>query len=74
MRQRLISHGIPAEKIRVAENWADGDATSQQCEPPPSEGFSVLYSGNLGVAHDALTICGAMTAVTLENFTFIWGG
>jgi glycosyltransferase involved in cell wall biosynthesis len=63
MRTRLIAHGISAHKIVVAENWADRDESDSHSRPPlpvPPGRLSVLYSGNLGLAHDVETIAGAI--------------
>jgi colanic acid biosynthesis glycosyl transferase WcaI len=87
MRSRLLAHGIAADKIVIAENWAD------RSEPPyetsrraqlrlPAGPLSVLYSGNFGKAHDAETISGAIAqlgqiADPLKNqirFTFAGAG
>jgi glycosyltransferase involved in cell wall biosynthesis len=59
MRDRLVRRGIPAERVHVAENWADG----QEIQPQPFPAWHplrILYSGNFGLAHDAATILGAM--------------
>jgi glycosyltransferase involved in cell wall biosynthesis len=50
MKARLVSHGIRPEKIHVAENWADGDAIRPA--PFPQGPLTLLYSGNLGLAHE----------------------
>lgn len=58
MAERLIRRGVPAEKIVVAPNWADG----AEIRPRPfvKDGrLKVLYSGNLGLAHDVETFRGA---------------
>jgi colanic acid biosynthesis glycosyl transferase WcaI len=59
MRERLIRHGIPASRICVADNWADG---AEICPVPfpASEPLKVLYSGNLGLAHDVDTFRAAI--------------
>jgi colanic acid biosynthesis glycosyl transferase WcaI len=59
MRRRLIARGIPADRIHVADNWADG----AEILPLPFPGrrpLRVLYSGNLGLAHDVDTIRAAI--------------
>lgn len=60
MKDRLMARGVPASKIHVAENWADG----RGIKPMPRGGdrtrLVLLYSGNLGLAHDLDTIEGAM--------------
>lgn len=56
MRRRILSKGVPAEKVILFPNWANDD----QIQPMPRETelrrewgldgkFVVLYSGNLGV-------------------------
>lgn len=75
MRERLVKRGIPEEKIRVAENWADGSKMIPL--PLPDGPFTVLYSGNLGLAHDTDTICGAIERLRHDRrflFVFIGGG
>ncbi len=74
MKERLIGRGIPADIIYVAENWADCDAAANRIQPLPQAGFSVLYSGNLGVAHDVETIAGAISALNGGNFRFVFAG
>jgi putative colanic acid biosynthesis glycosyltransferase WcaI len=66
MRGRLIASGVPDAKIEVAENWADGSRIHpSDCSPRlPIE---LLYSGNLGLAHDLHTIAGAMLQLRSDN-------
>jgi UDP-GlcNAc:undecaprenyl-phosphate GlcNAc-1-phosphate transferase len=75
MKDRLIGHGIPAEKIHVCENWADGrDITPL---PFPKGPLTLYYSGNLGLVHDVDTILGAMRHFrddTRFRFLFAGGG
>src|SRR5215469_10445605 len=58
MKARLVARGISTNKIRVAENWADG------CEilPCPFEQgpLTIHYSGTFGLAHEEYTIKEAM--------------
>lgn len=79
MRSRLATHGLAEEKIVVAENWADCDALpgrGRNVQPFPSEGLSIVYSGNFGRAHDAETIAGAMAQLNRpeDGFLFSFGG
>ncbi len=69
--QRMLEYferrGIPPSKLRVIENWADGDAIA----PKPADAsalraglglgdkFVVCYSGNLGRAHEFETLVAA---------------
>ncbi len=74
MRDRLIARGIPADKIAVAENWADGALISPR-PFPPSQPLVVLYSGNFGRAHDMSTIAGAVTRLAdPARFHFVFAG
>ncbi len=75
MRDRLLAHCAGAN-IRVAGNWADGSQIRPA--PLPSSGpLTVLYSGNLGLAHDTATIAAAMERLKDDarfHFMFAGGG
>ncbi len=75
MKDRLAARGIPREKLHVAENWADSVAI-QPVQRPGSPGkLVILYSGNLGLAHDIDTIAAAMlTLKTSDRFSFVFTG
>ncbi|HZC24964.1 MAG TPA: glycosyltransferase family 4 protein, partial [Candidatus Binatia bacterium] len=75
MKARLVARGIAAEKILVAENWADGE----EIVPGPfSDGPLVVhYSGTFGLAHEERTIALAMRALRNDDrfrFVFVGGG
>jgi colanic acid biosynthesis glycosyl transferase WcaI len=74
MRNRLVARGIPADKVHVAENWADGNAIL--AEPQRRSGpVRILYSGNLGLAHDVETIAAAMEHFRDDpRFVFTFSG
>ena len=73
MRERLASRGTPVAKIRVAENWADGEKIRSAAFP--SGPLTVLYSGNLGLAHEVETMRGAMLRLRDdERFGFVFAG
>ncbi len=77
MRTRLLSHGIPAQRISVADNWADGSRIFPIARPAKShdEPLTVMYSGNLGMAHDVETIYQAMFALRGDTrFQFVFAG
>ena len=65
MRSRLLKHGISADKLVVAENWAHCNQLAAQIrsEPPliVADKLTILYSGNFGMAHDAHTISEAIS-------------
>jgi len=54
MKQRLTRHGLPASRIWVAQNWAEDKGRLPLSLSVP--GLRLLYSGNLGMAHDVDTI------------------
>lgn len=76
VRERLLAGGLPEELIHVAENWADGSnisATPHRRSGP----LKVLYSGNLGLAHDIDTILAALRHFRNDSrfeFAFAGGG
>jgi colanic acid biosynthesis glycosyl transferase WcaI len=70
MRERLIARGIMESKIHIAENWADGELFY-----PVGRRFTVIYSGNLGLAHDVDTIAVAMNRLKNDRrFYFVFSG
>ena len=85
MARRLRDEGIPSNRIRVIENWADGDVI----QPVPREDnlllrewrlegkFVLGYSGNMGHVHEFKTIIDAVELLKGENdiaFVFIGDG
>lgn len=62
MSQRLIAKGVARERITTISNWATGDETvvrgsdnRLRREWGLESCFVVLYSGNIGIAHDVET-------------------
>ena len=77
MRARLQARGLAADTIMVADNWADSRAIQPVERPGDPEQLVMLYSGNLGRAHDVETI--AQTMLHLKDdprfrFFFTGGG
>jgi len=75
MRDRLIARGIPADKIQIAENWADGSEI--QPEPFGAGPLVIEYAGNLGLAHELETVTGVIERLRNHPdfcFTFVGGG
>ena len=76
MKERLMQRGIAPEKLIVAENWADG----RELRPlpfPQQPLLQILYSGNLGLAHDVDTVAQAaaeLDADPVAQFIFAGGG
>lgn len=74
MRERLAARGIPLAKINVAQNWVDGSRISPR-PFPVAYPFTLLYSGNLGRAHDVDTLAEAMGILSDPGrFRFIFAG
>ncbi len=74
MRDRLIAGGVRPEVIRIAENWADGSLLHGSPVPLGPE-IRLLYSGNLGLAHDVTTVEAAMAALREDpRFRFAFAG
>jgi colanic acid biosynthesis glycosyl transferase WcaI len=74
MKTRLQQHRIPEDRIIVAENWADGSAIFPLPFPklPP---MRILYSGNLGLAHDVATIRAVIEHLAdRPDFLFVFAG
>ncbi|MDQ2777579.1 MAG: glycosyltransferase family 4 protein [Acidobacteriota bacterium] len=75
MRERLLARGIPAAKVHVAENWADGSLIDAQPFRADGDRLVLLYSGNLGLAHDVDTLTGAMGELKNDlRFQFVFAG
>lgn len=85
MRDRLRSKRVSDDKLALIGVWADAD----EVRPVPREDnplrtewglsgkFVVMYSGNIGVAHDVATMCGAMLQLRDHEhvrFVFVGGG
>lgn len=74
MKRRLIGRGIPGHLLRVVQNWADGQQISPQ-PFQPEDSLRVLYSGNLGLAHDVDTVREAIRILNGESVAhFVFGG
>lgn len=75
MRDRLQARGVPAEKIEVVHNWADSRSIPVLSKTEHTDRFVVLYSGNLGLAHDLDTMMQAMRALRDDlRFRFLFVG
>ena len=75
MKDRLMRRGIPAEKIHIAENWADGMLIQPVDRTSKNGPLTLLYSGNLGLAHDVDTLFAAIRELDGENrFRFVFAG
>jgi glycosyltransferase involved in cell wall biosynthesis len=74
MKTRLLQHRIAEDRIVVAENWADGKAIIP-LPFPEKRPLRILYSGNLGLAHEVATIRAVMERLANSpDFLFIFAG
>ena len=71
----------PARRIEVIHNWADGEAirpVSRDVGLRPAEDrpFVAMYSGNMGLAHEFVTILGIAGRLEADpvRFVFVGGG
>ena len=86
MAARLVAQGALLDRIRVIPNWADGELIRPRAglendfrrSNELTDKFVVMYSGNLGVAHDFDTLIRAARILedTHDNvvFTFVGDG
>jgi colanic acid biosynthesis glycosyl transferase WcaI len=75
MKDRLVRRSIPESRIFVSDNWADGRAIVPLTRPGDPKQLILLYSGNLGLAHDLDTFKGAVQKLETDNrFRFIFSG
>ena len=75
MKERLAARGVRPEKIHIAEHWASSTAITPLRRPGNGDELVLLYSGNLGLAHDLETIEGTMLRLRNEpRFRFLFVG
>ncbi len=75
MKDRLVSRGLNPATIHVADNWADSQAIQPLPRPGDPSRLVLLYSGNLGLAHDVDTLAHAMLALRDDpRFRFVFVG
>lgn len=72
MAELMERRGVSKEKIWICENWADGEEIGAGRFHEGVE-LRVLYSGNLGLAHDVETLIGAIDRLG-EGFRFRFCG
>ena len=73
MKSRLAASGIPANRIHIAQNWAEDHPHAESIRPL----LRILYSGNLGMAHEVDTIEALLQNLAGESriqFLFAGGG
>jgi colanic acid biosynthesis glycosyl transferase WcaI len=75
MKRRLIQRGIAPSSIHVVDNWADGNAIVPLRRTGDSSKVVLLYSGNLGLAHDLNTVAATIRNLRDdERFQFLFAG
>ena len=77
MTLRLVRRGISATHMYLTENWSNSEAIHPLPRPGDPNELVLLYSGNLGLAHDVRTF--ALAALDLKGdsrfrFIFVGGG
>jgi glycosyltransferase involved in cell wall biosynthesis len=85
MEDRLLAKGLPGERIRFIPVWSDESGVRPiarehnqvRAQWGLGDAFTVMYSGNFGVGHDADTLKAAMLALRDRSdirFVFVGGG
>jgi glycosyltransferase involved in cell wall biosynthesis len=77
MAARIRERGVPADRIAVIPNWADGGAIGPlpDAENPlrrewfPEQAFVVAYSGNMGRAHELSAVLDAAQLLAAHRET-----
>lgn len=75
MKRRLTASGVPENNIHIAANWADDKPAVSMAPCSPS--LRILYSGNLGMAHEVETLKTVVTNLARQpaiQFLFAGGG
>lgn len=80
MRERLIRRGVDTAKIEVIPNWSSvKPVTAEQVQSMRERlgwngKFIVLYSGNIGLAHDFETLIGAAKLLEGSEAHMVFAG
>ncbi len=77
MTARLLRRGIDARSIHLTENWSSAESITPMPRPGNPDHLVLLYSGNLGLAHDLDTFAQAILQLQDEprfRFIFVGGG
>lgn len=77
MTARLLRRGIGSRQIHLTENWSSAQGITPLPRPGDAADLVLLYSGNLGLAHDLDTFAQAMLELQDEprfHFIFVGGG
>jgi colanic acid biosynthesis glycosyl transferase WcaI len=76
MGRVIAEGGAPAGSWAELQNWADGSSLFPIRVPGQAASLTLLYSGNLGVAHDVETMADTLARFhgTAVNFVFAGGG
>jgi glycosyltransferase involved in cell wall biosynthesis len=82
MSERLMSAGADPQRTHVIDNWCDGDAirpktidgNELRAELGLGDGFTISYSGNMGLGHDFATVLDAMELLRDEHVHWLFIG
>jgi colanic acid biosynthesis glycosyl transferase WcaI len=77
-RTQLVERGVAPEKIDVIYNWATEDDAAAGAGLPPSDAFTVLFAGTMGLAQGLDVVLAAAQKLTKNDprirFVFMGGG
>ena len=77
MTERLLRRGIDSKQIHLTENWSSAQTITPLPRPGDAADLVLLYSGNLGLAHDLDTFSQVIRELRHEprfRFIFVGGG
>jgi glycosyltransferase involved in cell wall biosynthesis len=82
MKDRVLAHGAPTDRVHFIPVWSDEsgvtplprEASPYRAEWALDNAPVVMYSGNFGIGHDCQTILDAMLALKDEPIRFLFVG
>lgn len=74
MARLMARGGVSSERCAELQNWANGETLCPVTNPGSGPNLLVLYSGNLGVAHDVDTLVGALERLCYWPVEFVFAG
>jgi colanic acid biosynthesis glycosyl transferase WcaI len=64
MKENLVEKGIEERKITICENWARNSYAVSPIRMTSTQAIRILYSGNVGLAHEFETIVKALRTLS----------
>ncbi len=74
MARLVVEGGVRRAACEELHNWADGEKLYPTRTPGAGSSLKLLYSGNLGVAHDVDTIAAALDSFKGRPIEFVFAG